>query len=354
MSGRRSRWSAPRRRVSAGALALAGLLALGASACRAPQAEAARALRVCADPNNLPFSNEAGEGFENRLAELVAGDMGAELQYTWWAQRRGFIRNTLRADSCDVVMGIPSSFELALPTRPYYRSTYVFVYRADAPFTIRSFDDPVLRELRVGVQLIGDDGANTPPAHALVNRGMVENVVGYTIYGDYSQPNPPARILDALAAGEIDVAVVWGPLAGYFAPRSPVPLRLVPVSPQIDLPFLPFVYDISMGVERGDSVLKEELEEIMTRRRAEIEALLDEYGVPRVGARGSAGDGASHREGREEREGASFNVVDTADVILTAAMDPHLGHGAHRQVQIPRKLGMTSFLEREGREGRGR
>jgi quinoprotein dehydrogenase-associated probable ABC transporter substrate-binding protein len=345
-------------RVGRGVLALAGVLLAGATACGAPAAEAARALRVCADPNNLPFSNEAGEGFENRLAELVAREMGAELQYTWWAQRRGFIRNTLRADSCDVVMGIPSSFELALPTRPYYRSTYVFVYRADAPFSIRSFDDPVLRDLRVGVQLIGDDGANTPPAHALVNRGMVENVVGYTIYGDYSRPNPPARILDALAAGEIDVAVVWGPLAGYFAPRSPVPLRLVPVSPQIDLPFLPFVYDISMGVERGDSVLKGELEEIMSRRRAEIEAILDEYGVPRV-IRGSAGDGDYHREGREGREGTPLIVVDTADVIPSEARDLHFRRGASHQVQIPslrsgqapRKLGMTSSpgAERAGR-----
>ena len=245
----------------------------------------AHELRVCADPNNLPFSNEAGEGFENRLAELVARDMDAKVTYTWWAQRRGFIRNTLRAGECDLVMGIPSSFELALPTRPYYRSTYVFVYRRDADFDVRSFDDPILRKLTIGVHLVGDDGANTPPAHALGERGIVGNVRGYMLYGDYAQPNPPARILDAVASGEIDLAVVWGPLAGYFAPRAPVPLEVVPVSPQVDVPFLPFVFDISMGVRRDDPALKERVEAILRARRAEVERILDDYGVPRVGGR---------------------------------------------------------------------
>ncbi|MEW5926295.1 MAG: substrate-binding domain-containing protein [Gemmatimonadota bacterium] len=252
------------------------------AACSGADAKPARELRVCSDPNNLPFSNQQGEGFENRLAELIARDLGAEVKYTWWAQRRGFIRNTLRAGECDLVMGIPSSFELALPTRPYYRSSYVFVYREDAPFEVKSFDDPVLRELRIGVHLVGDDGANTPPAHALGSRGIVGNVRGYMLYGDYAQPNPPAKILDALAQGEIDVAVVWGPLAGYFAPRQPVKLEVVPVSPQIDLPFLPFVFDISMGVERGDSALKEQVEGVLERRRAEVDSILARYGVPRV------------------------------------------------------------------------
>lgn len=276
-------------RAPGGGAALLLLTVLLAAGCRDSAAEPIRTLRVCADPNNLPFSNDRGEGFENRLAELVAGEMGAELRYTWWAQRRGFIRNTLRAGECDLVMGIPTSFELALPTTPYYRSTYVFVYRADAPFEVRSFDDPQLRELRVGVQLIGDDGANTPPAHALTARGMVDNVVGYSIYGDYAEPDPPARILDAVADGEIDVAIVWGPLAGYFAPRAKVPLQVVPVSPQVDLPFLPFVFDISMGVDRRDPLLKAEVEEILARRRSDVAEILAEYGVPRLDAPGAGG-----------------------------------------------------------------
>jgi mxaJ protein len=241
-------------------------------------------LRVCADPNNLPFSNERGEGFENKLAELLAEDLHEKLEYTWWAQRRGFFRSTLKAGVCDVVMGVPSSFESAATTAPYYRSTYVFVYRKDKGLRVGSFDDPVLRKVKVGVQLVGDDGTNTPPAHALAARGVVENLRGYTLYGDYSKENPPARIIEAVAKGEVDVGVVWGPLAGYFARRQSVPLEVVAVKPQIDQPFLPFVYDISLGVRRGDDALRQQLEDFLERRKPEIEHILDEYGVPRVGA----------------------------------------------------------------------
>jgi quinoprotein dehydrogenase-associated probable ABC transporter substrate-binding protein len=239
-------------------------------------------LRVCADPNNLPFSNDRLEGFENKIATVVAREMKTDVQYTWWAQRRGFIRNTLKANECDLVIGVPNSFELASTTSPYYRSTYVFVYRKNSGLNIRSFDDPILGKVKVGVQMVGDDFANTPPAHALSNRHIIQNVKGYTLYGDYAQANPPARIIDAVAKGEIDVAIVWGPLAGYFARRQRVPLEIMPVSPEIDLPYLPFVFDISMGVRRGDDAFKEELEQILARRRSEIESILDDYGVPRV------------------------------------------------------------------------
>jgi quinoprotein dehydrogenase-associated probable ABC transporter substrate-binding protein len=243
---------------------------------------AERVLRICADPNNLPFSNSRLEGFENRIAELLADEMHASLHYTWWAQRRGFIRNTLRACSCDVVLGIPSSYEPVLATAPYYRSTYVFVYRRDRGITVASFDDPILRTLKIGVQIIGDDYANTPAAHALSNRKIIRNVSGYTVYGDYTTDSPPSRIIDAVASGEIDVAIVWGPLAGFFAGRSKEKLEVVPVSPEIDLPFLPFVFDISMGVRRGDTTLRDELEGIVDRRRETIESILDEYHIPRL------------------------------------------------------------------------
>lgn len=263
-------------------LALLLVLAVGAVAGTWALRPPGRVLRVCADPNNLPFSNERGEGLENRLAELLARELDARVEYTWWAQRRGFFRNTLRAGVCDVVMGVPASFELALPTRPYYRSTYVFVYRTDAGFEIDSFDDPDLRRVRIGVPVVGDDGANPPPAHALAARGIVRNVSGYTVYGDYREPNPPARILDALVAGDIDVAIVWGPLAGWYARNAAVPLRLVAVRPHIEPPFLPFVFDIALGVRREDVALHQELEEALQRRAADVERLLDEYGVPRV------------------------------------------------------------------------
>ena len=253
--------------------------------CARPQPMAA--LRVCADPNNLPFSDSTGAGFENRLAMLVADEMKARVEYTWWAQRRGFIRNTLNAHQCDVVMGVPTSFELTAVTRPYYRSSYVFVSRRDRELRVRSLDDSALRRLTVGVQLVGDDYANAPPAHALANRGIVTNVRGYNVQGDYRQPSPPARIIDAVASGEVDIAVAWGPLAGYFATREAVPLDLVPVSPQIDLPFLPFVFDISMGVRRADSTLRDTLNAILVRRRASIDSLLDSYGVPLLNAKGA-------------------------------------------------------------------
>ena len=257
--------------------AFAGLLFL-CSAC----APSTPALKVCADPNNLPFSNDRREGFENKLAEMLAADTGTRVEYTWWAQRRGFVRNTLNAGECDVLVGVPSSFELAQTTRPYYRSTYVFVSRRDRMLALESLDDPRLRNLKVGVQMVGDDFANTPPAHALSARGLIRNIVGYSVLDDYSRPNPPSRIVQAVATGEVDAAVVWGPLAGYFAQRSPVPLAVVPVTPEIDPPFLPFVFDIAMGVRRGDEARLKQLDDFIVRRRAEIDRLLDDYGVPRV------------------------------------------------------------------------
>lgn len=248
----------------------------------APSAVSSRVLRVCADPNNLPFSNEAGEGFENLLAELVASELGARVEYTWWAQRRGFIRNTLTAQTCDVVMGLPTSMELALTTRPYYRSTYVFVTRRDAKLDIRSLDDSLLRSLRVGVQVIGDDYNDAPPAHAMSRRGIVRNVIGYSVYGDYAEEAPPSRIVRAVAENEVDVAIAWGAMAGYYAARQRLPLRVVPVTPQIDLPFMPMVFDISLGVRREDLALRDELDAVLIRRRADIDAILDRYHVPRA------------------------------------------------------------------------
>jgi mxaJ protein len=241
----------------------------------------ARELRVCADPNNLPFSNEKGEGFENRIAALIARDLGATVTYTWHAQRRGFLRETLKAELCDLVMGLPSNMEGVRTTVPYYRSTYVFVTRRDGP-AVASFNDDALRDHVVGVQLVGDDGWNTPPAHALTRRGIVQNVRGYSLYGDYREPNPPARIVRAVADGEIDIAVVWGPLAGYFATRQSMPLQVKPVQPGFDGPKLPMVWDISMAVRKEDDALRREIDAALARHRPEVDAILDDYGLPRL------------------------------------------------------------------------
>lgn len=237
------------------------------------------ALRVCADPNNLPFSNRAEEGFENRLADLVAAELGRTVSYTWWPQRRGFVRNTVRAGACDLVIGVPADLELLDTTRPYYRSSYVFVTRAADELSVSSLDDPALRRLRIGLHAIGDDYSNVPPAQALAQRGIVENVRGYSIYGDYSQPDPPRVLLDALATGEIDIAIAWGPLAGYFAPQARMPLTVTVMSDESDA-LLPTQFEIAMGVRRGDDELKAHLERILDTRAPEIRRVLSDYGVP--------------------------------------------------------------------------
>jgi mxaJ protein len=273
------------------AIALLGTAILAASPSNADPAGSVSAaasegqgseLRVCADPNNLPFSNKAGEGFENKLAELVASKLNRKVVYTWWAARRGFIRNTLKAGSCDVVMGAPVGYDLVEATQPYYRSTYVFVSRTDRHLDVSSITDPRLRTLRIGVHLIGDDGANTPPAHALGDEGIVENVVGYPIYGDYRQPNPPLVLLDALAKGELDIAAVWGPLAGYYAKSSPVPLTISAIQPEANLAPLSFQFSITMGVRKGDHALQARLDDFISRNKPEMKALLESYGVPLV------------------------------------------------------------------------
>jgi mxaJ protein len=263
----------------AGVVVAVGCL-LAAAAC---SGRAAPAVRVCADPNNLPFSNRAGQGFENHIAELIAGDRHATLEYTWWAQRRGFVRNTLQAGACDIVIGVPSGYELARTTRPYYRSSYVFVSKTERRLGLGSFDDPRLHDLRIGVQMIGDDFNNSPPAHALARRGIVANVVGYSVFGDYAKPSPLSGIINAVDRGEVDAALVWGPAAGYFARGSRSGLSLTPVMPRRDAA-LPFVFDISIGVRHGDVALRDQLDDFLVRRRSDVDAILATYGVPRVEA----------------------------------------------------------------------
>jgi quinoprotein dehydrogenase-associated probable ABC transporter substrate-binding protein len=247
-------------------------------------------LRVCADPNNLPYSNSRQPGFENEIAALVARDLGQSLAYEWRPQRRGFTRTTLNAARCDVVMGVPSGYELVQTTRPYYTSAFVFVSPHARGLHLRSFDDPRLAHLVVGIQITGGDYNNPPPARALAARRLVANVRGFPVYGDYSSAAPQQTIIDAVADGRVDAAVVWGPLAGYFAQRSKVPLDLEPVTPAIDRFALPFAFDMSMGVRKGDSALRARLDDVIVRRQREIDGILRRFGVPlvaRVGGRTS-------------------------------------------------------------------
>jgi len=261
------------------ALAVVGVCAIAAAAWSMRPRSAPATLRVCADPNNLPFSNARGEGFENHIAALIARDLGERVEYTWWAQRRGFVRNTLNAGSCDLILGVPSGYGMVRTTRPYYRSTYVFVTRRDRHLHIASLDDPMLRTLRVGVHLIGDDYANSPAASSLARRGLTTNVIGYTVYGDYAKPNPPARLIDAVENKDVDVAVAWGPLAGYFARTSSIPVDLRPVTPRQDGAML-YVFDIAMGVRRRDRTTWSALDREIGRLQPQIDSILSTYGVP--------------------------------------------------------------------------
>lgn len=257
------------------------LLAAAAISGPGDTAAAAAELRVCADPNNPPFSDKAGGGFENRIAELLGRDLGMPVAYAWWPQRRGFIRNTLKAGSCDVLIGVPKGLELVATTRPYYRSSYVFVSRADGP-AVASLDDAALRSMKIGVQLIGDDFANSPPSHALSRRGIIDNVRGYPVYGDYGGPDPAERIVAAVASGEVDVAVVWGPVAGYYARTAAVPLSITPVTPMADRAYLPMYFDMALGVRHEDVELRQRLNQALSRNREAIDAVLAAYGVPRL------------------------------------------------------------------------
>ena len=255
------------------------LLALLLAACRGGEPPV---LTVCADPNNLPFSNRAEQGFENRIARMLADRLHRPLRYVWWAQRRGYVRNTLGQGRCDLWPGVAAGVEMLATTRSYYRSSYMFVTRADRDLAGLTLDDPRLKRLKIGVQLVGDDGMNTPPAHALARRGLIDQVRGYMVYGDYSRPNPPVAIVEGVAKGEIDAGLVWGPLAGWGAKRARVPLRLEAVTPWLDDAQWPMVYDISMGVRKDQPRLKAAIETALAKDAPRVQAILHDYGVPLI------------------------------------------------------------------------
>jgi mxaJ protein len=243
-------------------------------------AQQTKQFRVCADPDNLPFSNRQLQGFENKIAALIAKEFGATPSYVWWGQRRGFIRNTMNATlkekRCDIVIGVPKGYDQVLTTKPYYRSTYVFVYPKGKGLQIQSLDDPILKKIKIGVHLFGDDYTNPPPVHELSKRGIVDNVVGFDTF--YSAQNRPSKIIDAVATGKVGVAIVWGPAAGYFAAREPIPLAMVPIpSGKTDLPF---AFDMCMGVRPGDEAMKARMEQVLDKRKVEIRKILLDYGVP--------------------------------------------------------------------------
>lgn len=236
------------------------------------------AFRVCADPDNLPFSDQAGEGFENRIAELFAADLGLPVVYFWHPQTIGFFRNTLGSYKCDVVLGTSALHELVQNTRYYYRSTYVLVYRAEDRGRFSSLDAPLASLARIGVV------ANTPPAALLARRGLVANIRSYELQADTRIAHPARDAVEAVARGELDMALVWGPIGGYFAARSEVPLEWVPLASEPGSP--PMDYHITMGVRYGETEWLDTLNRLIRARSDDIEAILEEYHVPLLDRRG--------------------------------------------------------------------
>src|SRR4029077_6158219 len=201
--------------------------------------QSGKQFRVCADPENMPASNRQLEGFENKIADVIAKDLGASVTYIWWGQRRGFIRNTMNATlkegRCDVMIGAPEGYDLVRTTKPRYPLSYAFVYRKDKGLALKTLDDPILKKIKIGVHILGEDYSNPPPVHELSKRGVVNNVVGFDTF--YSAQNPPSSIIDAVASGKIDAAIVWGPAAGYFVLHQKMPMAMVPIpSGRTDLP----------------------------------------------------------------------------------------------------------------------
>jgi quinoprotein dehydrogenase-associated probable ABC transporter substrate-binding protein len=241
-----------------------------------------RVIRITADANNLPFTNDKLEGVENRIAAILADELHAKVEYVWRAQRRGFFRHALKDGECDLVLAAPAGFDMGLTTKPYYRSAYAFVYRRTAALDgLKSLDDPRLKNLKVGIQLVGDDGSNAPPAHALGARGLGNNLVGYTVFGDYRDANPAARVMKGLADGEVDVAVAWGPVAGYFARKLGGDFVVQPIAEEADpLTTLPMTFDICMAVRRGNTALRDEVNAALDRRRDDVLRVLRDAGVP--------------------------------------------------------------------------
>jgi mxaJ protein len=235
-------------------------------------------IRVCADPDNMPSSNQKSEGFENKIAELIAKELNAKLTYVWYPTRRGYFR-ILNGMYCDMAVEAPAGLDMAGVTKPYFRSGYVFVSRQGSGLEdITSLADPRLKKLKIGVNTYTSDAENSPPAMALSHYGVVGNLTGYNTF--FSDQTRPEDIIKGVSNKDVDIAIAWGPLAGYFAKQSAVPLVLTPLPARDSLSDLPFQYNMGIAVRRRDKEFKDSLQAVLTRRRPEIDAILKQYNVP--------------------------------------------------------------------------
>ena len=275
-------WATDRRMMSLNSLCaiiLAAAIPIAALAADQPEAVDRSALRVCSDPGNLPFSNVKGEGFENKIAELLASKLGVKVQYTWFPQATGFLRSTLRARRCDLVIGMVSGAELVLSTNPYYHSTYVMVTRKADAIAADRLDDPALKSLKIGLI------AGTPPAGVAASNGLMANAHPYDLMVDTRYDSPSRRMVDDLVAGRIDVALLWGPLGGYFASQHADSLTITPLLHEAKTTRMD--YYIAMGVRPGEAHWKNDIDKLIGDNKDQILAILRDYHVPMLDVQGN-------------------------------------------------------------------
>lgn len=274
-------------RMAAVAVAMA---AMTAAATGAP-------LRVCGDPNDLPFSNKAGQGLDNRVALVLGRDLGRPVQFIWARSRRGFLREQFNKGACDLLMGVPAGMKGVLTSNPYYRSSYVFVTPAGEHMRITAFSDPRLNGRRIGLQVLEDDFS--PPSLPLIRYGHAGQLVGFDSFTQADE------IVRAVANGKVGAAVVWGPIAGYYAARLRLPVVLSPVSPGVDpATHTPFWFAVSAAVHRGDKTLLDQVNAAIAKHRTEIEHILVTYHVPETAPDAASRDTAAVVTGSGKRSDA--------------------------------------------------
>ena len=235
-------------------------------------------IRVCADPDNMPSSNQKSEGFENKIAELIASELKAKLTYVWYPTRRGYFR-ILNGMYCDLAMEAPAGLDMTGVTKPYFRSGYVFVARKGSELEdVKSLADPRLKKAKIGVNMYTSDAENSPPAMALSRYGVVGNLKGYFTF--FSDQDRPEDIIKGVANKDVDIAIAWGPLAGYFAKELNAPLTLTALPPRDSLTDIPFQYNMGIAVRRRDKEFRDSLQAVLVRRKADIDAILKQYNVP--------------------------------------------------------------------------
>jgi quinoprotein dehydrogenase-associated probable ABC transporter substrate-binding protein len=236
------------------------------------------ALRVCADPNNLPFSNQKKDGFENKIAELMGSALGLKVEYTWFPQIVGFVRNTLQAHRCDLVIGTVAGDDIMQTTNPYYFTTYVMVYRSDRGFTIAGLQDPQLAKLRLGVV------SATPPSDLLVRHDLMAHTKPYQLTIDTRVESPTHQMVEDVMTGVIDVGFLWGPIAGYYKKHDKLPLTLVPLKDEPGAPRMK--YHIAMGVRANEPEWRRQINAVILKQQPKITAILRDYGVPLLNEQG--------------------------------------------------------------------